>query len=200
MPHCKSGLWLKCFTMAILLSCQIGCAVHKQAGWFDYPTGLYKAADYEQFAGWLDGCAGSRTARKRCHLGIDIKADEGAGVYPISGGKIVAISTSGWNCRGSSGNVGVVVKHELEDGTEFLALYGHVRTRLGENDAVAPGKPFATVGPWCKGNHIHFGIHLGLTMPVTNWGSLPCGKCRDNHNGFVDPLEFLRTHNPPAED
>jgi murein DD-endopeptidase MepM/ murein hydrolase activator NlpD len=200
MIHCNRCLWLKCFILVLALSFQIGCAARKPIGRFDYPTGVYKAADYTQFAGWLDGCAGSRSSKKRCHLGIDIRADEGAGVYPISGGRIVAISASGWNCRGTSGNVGVVVQHELEDGTEFLALYGHVRTKLTVDDTVCPGKSFATVGQWCNGNHLHFGIHPGLTMPATNWGSLPCGKCKDHQNGFVDPLEFLRNHRPQAED
>jgi murein DD-endopeptidase MepM/ murein hydrolase activator NlpD len=200
MIRCKYCVWLKCFTIVILVSIQIGCAAHKRAGNFGYPTGAYKAADYAQFAGWLDGCDGNNPSKKRCHLGIDIRADDGAEVYPISRGKIVAISASGWNCRGSSGNVGVVIKHALEDGTEFLALYGHVKTQLTVNDAVFPGKPFATVGQWCNGNHLHFGIHSGLTMPATNWGSLPCKKCKDSHNGFVDPLEFINRHRPSAGD
>jgi len=198
--RCNRCCFLKCFAIVLLLYFHAGCAAHQRIGTFDYPTGAYSAADYTQFAGWLNGCNGKNDSRKRCHLGIDIKADEGAEVYPISHGKVVAISTGGWNCRGSSGNVGVVVKHMLEDGTEFLALYGHVRTQLAVNDAVFPGKSFATVGQWCNGNHLHFGIHPGLTMPANNWGSLPCGKCTDNHNGFVNPLEFIRNHRPQAED
>jgi len=199
MIHSSRCLWLQCFILVLIASMQIGCAARKRIGTFDYPTGAYKAADYEQFAGWLEGCDGKNESRKRCHLGIDIKADEGAEVYPISSGEIVAISSSGWNCRGSSGNVGVVVRHTLEDGTEFLALYGHVRTNLRVNDTVFPGKAFATVGQWCNGNHLHFGMHPGLTMPATNWGSLPCRKCKDSHNGFVDPLEFIRNHRPSTD-
>jgi murein DD-endopeptidase MepM/ murein hydrolase activator NlpD len=199
MIHCTHRVLLRCLISILLVSFQIGCAAHKRIGKFDYPTGAYKAADYERYAGWLDGCDGTHASNRRCHLGIDIRADEGDEVYPISHGRIVAISSSGWNCRGSSGNVGVVVKHELEDGTEFLALYGHVRTKRTVNDDVFPGQSFATVGPWCRGNHLHFGIHPGLTMPASNWGSLPCGKCADNHNGFVDPLEFINKHRPASE-
>lgn len=199
MTDCKRCLWLKCFTIVLIVSLQNSCALQKQAARFDYPTGTYNSADYTQYAGWLDGCNGRQSSQQRCHLGVDIRANEGDGVYPISFGKIVAISTSGWGCRGASGNVGVVVKHVLEDGTEFLALYGHVRTNLAENDYVLPGKPFAAIGPWCRGHHLHFGIHPGLTMPATNWGGMPCRKCKDNHNGFVDPLDFIRTHKPLAE-
>ena len=199
MTDCKSCLWLKCFMLVLMVSFQIGCAARQRIGSFDYPTGPYNSDDYKQYAGWLDGCDGNNSSNKRCHLGIDIRANEAAEVYPISYGKIVDISTSGWNCRGSSENLGVVIKHVLEDGTEFLALYGHVRTNLAENDYVVPGKPFAAVGRWCNGTHLHFGIHPGLTMPVTNWGSLPCRKCTDNHNGFVDPLDFIRAHKPSVD-
>jgi len=111
------------------------------------------------------------------HLGQDIEANEGDNVYAIADGEIVYVSVSGWG----EGNYGLLVKHRLNTGEEFLALYGHVRplredlryTASGFVDPPVPvsaGEVFATIGPYDSMPHLHFGIHPGAEIPPSPWG------------------------------
>lgn len=103
------------------LSLQQVFALDKISTGFYYPTGTSNLGNY---AGWLaSGCDGNTAYfEEYYHLGFDIAAAEGDAVYPIAYGKITHKSFFGWG----SGNIGIVVKHRLSDGTEFFALYGHV--------------------------------------------------------------------------
>ena len=125
------------------------------------------------------------------HIGRDILAAEGSPVYPISDGVVTNISTNGWG----TGNVAIVIRHTLSDGSQFLALYGHIRTSVNVGNTVTGGVAFATIGPWSFGTHVHFGIHPGLSMPSTNWGAMPNSLWPDT-NGFVDPINWITTKSP----
>ena len=99
----------------------------------------------------------------------------GSPVYAISDGVVTRRSTSGW-CSDNDlicGNVVLGIRHNLPDGTQFVALYGHIQTTLTENDSVVGGAPIGTVGPWSNGTHLHFGVHPGTTLPADNLGLLP---------------------------
>jgi hypothetical protein len=155
---------------------------------FFYPTG--KPSPYG-YAGWLAGGPGYPPyISGYYHLGQDEEANEGDRVYAIADGVVVYISTSGWG----DGNVGIVLRHKLNDGTEFLALYGHVRSNVRINDKIRGGSAFATIGPYDP-PHLHFGIRPGVTMPPTNWGRMPLSAW-PNTNGFVDPMEWITTKAP----
>ncbi len=119
---------------------------------------------------------------------------EDSPVYPIADGVVTYRSTGGWG----AGNVGIVIKHKLSDGSEFLALYGHIKTTVNVGDSVVGGTEFAKIGYWEFGNHLHFGIHPGLTMPGTNWGMMPNSSWPDT-NGFVDPIDWIETHQPATQ-
>ena len=151
---------------------------------FFYPTG--KSGPY-QYAGWLaKGC--DEYICGYYHLGQDMEANGGDNVYAIADGVVTYISHGGWG----EGNLGIVLRHELDTGQEFLSLYGHVRSSVSIGSYVTAGQPFATVGLYEDIPHLHFGIHPGTTMPTTNWGMMPIDRWPDT-NGFVNPIEWITT-------
>ena len=169
-------------------------------GRFVYPTG--KSGPYT-YAGWLAGGPGMLPYQNGYyHLGQDIEANEGDDVYAIADGKIIYVSVGGWG----EGNFGLLIKHKLNTGEDFLALYGHVRpnsedlrrTISGHVDPSVPvvaGEAFATIGPYDSIPHLHFGIRPGGEVPPSPWGRMPLERWSDT-NGFVDPLEWITTQTP----
>jgi murein DD-endopeptidase MepM/ murein hydrolase activator NlpD len=167
---------------------------------YDGALTYYKDDEGNKYAGWLARWPRNYPFENRYHIGQDIPANEGDDVYAIADGVVTDINmSSSWG----TGNIGVVVKHKLNDGTEFLALYGHVHSNVSLNDHVEGGKSFATIGPFSP-PHLHFGIHPGLTMPQTNWGRMPLSSWPNPNaypgspngpdtNGFVDPIEWIMT-------
>jgi len=139
------------------------------------------------------------------HIGQDIPAQVGDNVYAIANGEVVSRSSSeSWNHDPGDNNLGLLVSHKLKDGTEFLALYGHVHSSFTTGAELKAGQPFATIGPWGSKPHLHFGIHPGLNIPGSPWGAMPLSKWPDSEkntypselarNGFVNPIEWITTH------
>jgi hypothetical protein len=158
---------------------------------FYYPTGT---SFFNNTCGtWLgrDPANGGCYFDGYYHIGFDIMADENSPVFPIADGIITHKSVNGWG----TGNVGIVIKHKLSGGSEFSALYGHITTNLDVGDEVTGGVEFANIGYYSDGNHLHFGIHPGLTMPSTNWGLMPNSSWPDT-NGFVDPINWIENNTP----
>ncbi len=171
--------------VALVLSATSAVAVDLTETGFYYPTGSHTLGSY---AGWLavppayfDGYY---------HIGKDIDTGEVAPVYAISNGIVIYISSGGWGTN----NKGVFVRHTLVDGSQFVALYGHVRTSKVVNDAVQAGVQFATIGPWDP-THLHFGIHPGGTIPSDPYGMLPL-PVTSPYNGWQDPIDWIATHSP----
>lgn len=96
------------------------------------------------------------------------------------------------------GNVGLLIKHTLSNGAEFLALYGHVTTELNVGDRVSGGVEIAKIGRSDGGNHLHFGVYPFTSLPPRSWGSLANSKWA-NTNGFVDPINWIRTGSAKCE-
>jgi len=98
---------------------------------FYWPTGTrnYSAGG---FSGWLaDRCEWSGNMdydEGKYHPATDIGAPEGDPVYAIADGEIVYISVNGWE----ENNYGIFIKHKLNTGEEFLALYGHIVPDSGD--------------------------------------------------------------------
>ena len=157
---------------------------------FFYPTGK---GNVRVSAGFLAlGCNGAaHYTTGDYHLGADIRANAGDSVYAISDGTVMVKSFDGWE----AGNVGLLVKHTLVNGTEFYAIYGHIHTTLNAGDPVTAGAAFATVGVVSTGNHLHFGIHPGLDVPSTYWGRIPCSLW-PNTNGLIEPISWINTQHP----
>lgn len=157
---------------------------------FVYPTGT---ANLKVFAGFLAlGCNGaSDYPAGDYHLGADIAANVGTSVYAISDGTVVVKSYNGWE----AGNVGLLIKHTLANGTDFYAVYGHIHTTLNSGDAVTAGMVIGTVGVVSTGDHLHFGLHPGIDIPSTNWGRIACSLWPDT-NGLVEPLSWINNQHP----
>jgi hypothetical protein len=174
---------------------------------FYYPTGKPPVYDPPQKYGYDGACTyydcPGWLAREDdywsgyYHIGQDIEANVEDNVYAISDGLVRYISHGGWG----TDNVGIFVKHKLNDGTEFLALYGHIRSSVKVGDDIDGGKSFATIGPFGNEPHLHFGIHSGTSLPPSSssekigWGRMGI-KHWPNTNGFVDPLAWITTKIP----
>jgi hypothetical protein len=192
---------------------------------FYWPTGTDKLGSY---ARWLyDGCWPPYTYGKYTdnyyHIGWDIQANFGDPVYAIADGDIVWISSgpdSGWPYQTyynnltdrdvsspqyleSKDNVGVLVKHRLSDGTEFIAVYGHVIATGNQGHLVA-GQPFAKIGHYDGYSHLHFGIRKGTSTDGA-LGRLMCPATKPPNgiddvsvpkNDFVNPIEWITKNRP----
>lgn len=170
---------------------------------FVYPTGVKGPYLY---TGWL-AAPPAYPFPGYYHIGQDMESAVDTKVYAISDGEIIRVSDgSAWNAVASDKNYGIFVKHKLNDGKEFVALYGHVRpidTGLMRNGIIDPpvkvysGVAFATVGPFSTTPpipHLHFGIYPGLDYPLSNWGRMPISQ--PGANGFVDPMNWITTKSP----
>lgn len=132
------------------------------------------------------------------HLGVDMPANADDSVYAVTNGTVWNISQNGWG----TGNVAVILKHTLDNGTEFLAIYGHIRPTNGlkVGDRVAGGVKFAIVGPYPEGgDHLHFGVHPAVAFPLLT-STIGWGRASNSwwpeRNGFVDPVNWIATNTP----
>jgi hypothetical protein len=160
------------------------------------PTGFYWPTDtipHEGLNNWLaHGCDNTGDYFDGLyHIGDDILATAGEKVYAISDGTVLHISKNGWG----EGNVGVIVAHKLENGDEFIAIYGHVQTSVSKDVELIGGQSFATIGSYPESeDHLHFGIRPGLSINAP-YGRLECPNTGDT-NGFVDPVNWITTQIP----
>jgi hypothetical protein len=158
----------------------------------------------------------------RYHIGFDIKADYGAPVFAAAAGRVVYRSTN-WNNDGTTNNVGIGILHTLNDGSQFVAFYGHIHSGLQIGDVVTGGVQIGTVGHWLNGSvyvdHLHFGIKPGYDylaglvspnlgfMENTFWpNGVTAGQINANPaaytnitNGFVDPIAWIKSHTPACQ-
>lgn len=189
--------------LAILLAggTMIACALSTQtSSGFVYP--IDSPGPYT-YAGWLAGGPEMPPYTEGYyHLGQDMEGNVGDNVYAITDGEIVYVSVDGWG----DGNYGLLVKHRLNTGEEFLALYGHVRpnredlmySTSGPVDVpvlVGAGEAFAQIGPYDTIPHLHFGIHPGSEIPASPWGRLTVDQWPAT-NDFVDPIDWITTRTP----
>jgi hypothetical protein len=122
------------------------------------------------------------------HLGADFfpVPPETLNVYAIADGTVLTTFDDG------SGNQVLEILHTNADGSQFMAVYGHVVDVTGDT-TVSAGQVVAQIGNL---NHVHFGIHPGTEEVTTNWGELPCHEWGGTNNGFVDPVQYIKTHVP----
>lgn len=137
------------------------------------------------------------------HIGVDMldaKGDaRGLPVYAISDGEIIGVMSDS-----DSAKV-VFIRHVLEDRSNFVAVYGHIDTQveIDNSKKVLAGQIVGFVGRNSGGNHLHFGIHPGKNIPskksvgkdAIGWGRGSNHYWPDT-NGFVDPIEFIRSRTP----
>jgi murein DD-endopeptidase MepM/ murein hydrolase activator NlpD len=136
------------------------------------------------------------------HLGVDLDAPVGTPVYAVAAGEVVAVGGPEQHDGWGLGNYALFVRHDSDRGP-FVALYGHVRTRLTVGDAVAAGAVIAEIGVYEEvlddgstatyPSHLHFGVHPGAAMPTGATGLALDPYCDGgNTRGWVAPIAFLR--------
>ncbi len=178
---------LLCLTAAVILAIATSVyAIANTPTGFVYPTGTAALGGY---AGWLAHEDGYFPGLY--HLGKDIDANEGDPVYAIDDGDVYAVNnSSAWG----QGNVALLVRHKLSDGTVFLTIYGHIVSSLSDGDNVVAGEAIGVIGHYVNGDHLHFGIRPGTNT------SAPLGRNGmgeyDDPKGFVDPVDWITTRNP----
>ncbi len=165
----------------------------------------YYEPDYTNNGGWLARGDKGDYAWGKYHIAQDIKSSEGDSVFAILGGVVRSISYDpDWSHDPTDNNIAILIEHTLDDGTKFLALYGHIHSSVKKDDEVLPGQPFATIGPFGDYEHLHFGIRPGTYIPPSHWGALPLTDWENENepptetNGFVDPIEWIDTMTPKS--
>jgi len=187
-------------------------------GGFYWPLGKkqYKSS---RCGTWLgrDADHGGCYFKGKYHLGFDMMATVVSPVYAISDGEVIGMSTDG------EGNVAIFIKHKLTDGSEFVAVYGHIITNVNSGDPkeVKGGKQFATIGSYKGRDHLHFGIIPQVRIPskryakdqngkyltdksgerfAIGWGMASNVFWPDNGppdtNGFIEPIGWITTKTP----
>lgn len=140
-------------------------------------------------AGFLTGCGNGSYVNGFYHIGNDYPAAKDTIIRAIGNGKVKFAGSFG------SGNANAIfVQHKSSDGTDFVALYGHVNMAAGiKKDAtVTAGQQIASVAD-IAADHLHFGIVPGTSYPSSGWGMQPCNNW-PFPNGFVDPAPYLNAH------
>ena len=139
---------------------------------FYWPTGTDKFGDYPAYLD--DGCFGHIDYEDGYyHIGQDIMANVGDNVYAIADGENIHKSPNGWNFENNDENIGIVIHHVLENGDEFIAVYGHIHSNLREGQAVKAGDIIGTIGPYGTKSHLHFGIRSGISIDAP-YGKMEC--------------------------
>ncbi len=170
---------------------------------FYYPTGT---KNYGTSGGeWLgrDVKNGGKYTDGYYHLGKDIISPYDSPVYAIADGEIIKTSYGGWG----DNNVGVFVKHTLNDGTQFMALYGHIKGNSIKGTIIKAGEPFAKIGYWvingkrASSDHLHFGIVPNTSFPkADNVKGIGYGRAKNTNwedkNNFTDPISWIENKVP----
>jgi 4-aminobutyrate aminotransferase-like enzyme/Ser/Thr protein kinase RdoA (MazF antagonist) len=104
--------------------------------------------------------------RRTIHLGIDLFVEAGAPVFAPLDGEVYCVANN--DARLDYGPL-VILKHAIEDGTDFYTLYGHLgdsALALTVGQRVAAGERFAEIGaPPTNGDwppHLHFQLIIDL--------------------------------------
>ncbi len=137
------------------------------------------------------------------HLALDIPSSwsstsigGGAPIYAIGDGVVLeARSDIGSYKRiGSSFSAGgaMIVKHFCLDGSELIALYGHIQNFLPTGTTVVRGQQIAETGRWDGAHHLHFGIIPGSAAGSSWWRGYTTST--SNTYQFADPMPYLQSH------
>lgn len=178
---------------------------------FYWPTGTKMTPPYNWLADSCTNWSGNNNYLRdsngsgEYHIGVDIAAKLNYPIYAIADGTVILISSSGWQVMSEGpDNRGILVRHELADKSEFIALYGHVVPSVQVGDTVLAGKQFASVGHWLYGDHLHFGILPSTKYPPdpNHLGMMPCPDKKPPNgldpNGFVEPIEWITSRQAGA--
>ncbi|MBM3137448.1 MAG: M23 family metallopeptidase [Chloroflexi bacterium] len=172
------------------------CPLKSPTG-FCWPTGRAASTNDNNYL--ANGCGENQSYNSgKIHIGADIFAEFGWPVYAVADGVVYDISFDGWDLESANPkkNSAVLIKHTLNDGTSFIAIYGHLLkeslkvSETGANQIVKAGQIIGRIGDWGDEDHLHFGIFIGSEIKNSNHlGRWPCTS--EGTNGTVDPIDWL---------
>lgn len=137
----------------------------------------------------------------QAHLGVDLGAPAGAGVYAVAAGTVLwsGYNLSGW---GSTNGGQILVQHKTTDGTPFVVTYGHVNPIVAQGINVSAGQKIATIYDM-RYDHLHLGLRPGTSttqapvIPDARYSNSQC-NLSGNTAGMVDPLTYLQARRAPG--
>lgn len=149
------------------------------SGLWYWPTGT---EDFKGRSGWWD----YRSSNHSWHMAQDMPAPVGHPVYAVANGVVL-------ESKPASGYGGVlVILHRNADGTQFKAVYGHIKRGAFRKGArVGAGQVIGRVN---RVGHLHFGIHPGRAYPADGNPYRGHTYNRAVTYGWVDPIAYLKTH------
>lgn len=164
------------------------CYAAKTSTGFNYPLDNFS---YSSVGTWLG--PGNGSAGEYGHIGVDMLAPVDKEVKSIADGVVDGVSYNGWNLGSNSDNVAVLIKHTLHDGRWFIALYGHIKKDTAiKSGIIKAGATVGYIGNYGDEPHLHFGI----ANPEINPGPTYGYSTSENHNGFTDPIAFIKNNAP----
>ena len=179
------GLFIVVFVILLSGNCLAECPGGTMPNGFCWPT-----EGSEKLLGWHGK---NESYPGGVHLAQDIRATEGDDVYAIADGTVLhnSMNIGGYGGVGRSGG-GLVVKHKLSSGEEFVALYAHLKNISAET-TVEKGNKIAEIGPYVGGTvHLHFGIRFPFNDDSNRWAGYGYGS----DNGFTPPIAFIQNNAP----
>jgi hypothetical protein len=131
------------------------------------------------------------------HLGVDIKADYNAPVFPVASGEVYVIEIDKSAKRYTKNSSRVYVRHKTNDGKVFTAIYGHCEapSTLKEGDTVSTVQSICNIRRFGSPDHLHFEIQERSMVTRKSWGWLD-PKRDANTAGWRDPNKFLKNNHP----
>lgn len=137
------------------------------------------------------------TSGRSEHLGLDLAAGNGADVFAIGDGRVLAAG----NLWGSANKGVVLVEHMASNGNHFTAVYGHItianspiKSRTwAPGDVVRKGNKIGDVALAGTGYHLHFAIAPGVKSSVSGTTeSSGTGNCVHQAAGTTNPESYLK--------
>ncbi len=153
-----------------------------------------KSASYRNYDNPSDSSDDHGT---KAHLGLDLRAKEGAEVIAVADGMILDAGQL-WG----SANKGVVlVQHMTTNGDMVTVIYAHIvigeSPRSGRSwqygDMVRIGEEIGVVAKM-PATHFHIGVATGIKKDAKGMGSSKVdskGNCTVQANGTIDPYAFF---------
>ncbi|KKP83211.1 MAG: hypothetical protein UR83_C0038G0014 [Candidatus Moranbacteria bacterium GW2011_GWF2_35_54] len=185
MFHQSVCLFIVVFVMLLSESCLAECPGGTMPNGFCWPT--------EGSAKLLGWHGENESYPGGVHLAQDIRANEGDDVYAIADGTVLhnSMSIGGYGGVGRNGG-GLIIKHKLSSGEEFVALYAHLKN-ISAGTTVEKGNKIAEIGPYLGGTvHLHFGIRFPFNDDNNRWAGYGYGS----DNGFTQPIAFIQNNAP----
>ncbi len=172
-------------------------------GWY-WPTisGSTNTEPETGYDGWLEryNVLVNGVRIPAIHVGKDFEGITGEPVFAVANGEIVKQDAylTAYGPNGGPGGA-LIAQFKTSDGTVFRAVYGHINNPH-EVGPVYAGEVIGYINNYDP-SHLHFGIHLGDEAPVDGKdyrGFIRADEYTGSTYGWVNPIEFLATNEPPA--